>query len=38
VYIPGVVNQSLALAARLLPGRLVRAAVAVRERDFRRVD
>jgi short-subunit dehydrogenase len=38
VYIPGVVNRSLALAARLLPGRLVRAAVAARERDFRRVD
>lgn len=38
VHIPGRVNQALALAARLLPGRLVRAAVATRERDFRRVD
>lgn len=38
VYIPGRVNRAIAAAARFLPRRLVRAAVASRERDFRQVD
>lgn len=38
VYIPGRINRLIALAARYLPRALVRAAVASRERDFRRVD
>ena len=38
VYIPGRLNRIIALAVRLLPRRLVRAAVASRERDFRRID
>lgn len=38
VYIPGRLNRLIAAAARFLPRRLVHAAVASRERDFRRVD
>ncbi len=38
VYIPGRLNRLIAAAARYLPRRLVRAAVATRERDFRQLD
>lgn len=38
VYIPGRINRAIAAAARFLPRRLVRAAVATRERDFRQVE
>ncbi len=38
MYIPGRLNRLIALAARTLPDAWVRAAVASRERDFRRVD
>jgi short-subunit dehydrogenase len=38
VTIPGRINRLLALSARLLPRRLVDAAVATRAKDFRRVD
>jgi short-subunit dehydrogenase len=37
-FIPGRINRLIALAARLLPRPLVRAAVASRARDFRNVD
>jgi uncharacterized protein len=37
-FIPGRINGLIALAARLLPRSLVRAAVASRARDFRNVD
>ena len=37
-FIPGRINRLIALAARLLPRPLVRAAVASRSRDFRNVD
>ncbi|MGD9600914.1 MAG: SDR family NAD(P)-dependent oxidoreductase [Gammaproteobacteria bacterium] len=38
VHVPGRVNRALALAARLLPGHFLRAMIASRERDFRRLD
>jgi short-subunit dehydrogenase len=37
-HVPGRLNRLIALAARVLPRRLVRAAVASRERDFRHTD
>lgn len=38
VHVAGRINRLLALAARLLPGGLLRALVASRARDFRNVD
>ena len=38
VHIPGLINKTLALAARLLPQRLLTSAVASRAADFRKVD
>ncbi|HMM76602.1 MAG TPA: SDR family oxidoreductase [Gammaproteobacteria bacterium] len=38
VHVVGRLNRLIAAAARYLPRRLVRAAVATRERDFRRID
>lgn len=38
VRVPGFINRALALSARVLPQRWLRAAIASRERDYRRVD
>ena len=38
VYIPGRINRALALLARVLPRRVLRALIASREHTFRRID
>jgi len=38
VHIPGRINRMIALLARMLPQRLLRALVGRRERDFRSID